>query len=246
MNRESMNRKSLNRVRSIAWGTFVVVVMLGAWGRAQAADAKAPYPNMVPLDQYLMADRNAEIALSRSAAPESISRDAEVMVLGPHGYEIAVQGKNGFVCMVERSWTANIDDPVFWDPTLRAAICFNPPAVRSYLPLTIKKTDLVLAGQSKTQMSESIKDALDKKELPPLETGAMCYMLSRQSNLGGSNGHWHPHLMFFVPRTGAQTWGADVAGSPVLSADDPQDRLTVFMVPLTKWSDGTSDPMDGH
>ena len=121
---------------------------------------------MAPLGQYLITDRNAEIALARSAAPDSISRDAEVLVLGQHGYETAVKGKNGFVCVVQRSWTAGIDDPVFWNPKLRAPICFNPPAARSYLPIVIKKTELILAGQSKAQMFESIKAALDSKELP--------------------------------------------------------------------------------
>jgi hypothetical protein len=57
---------------------------------------------MAPLDQYLMVDRDAEIAMARSAAPEAISRDAYVLVLGRHGYETAVKGKNGFVCVVER------------------------------------------------------------------------------------------------------------------------------------------------
>jgi hypothetical protein len=141
--------------------------VLGA--QAQAQDAKAPYPSMAPLDQYLM-ERNAEIALvrsaPRSAAPESISQDAEVMVLGRHAYETAVKGKNGFVCMVERSWTAGIDDPDFWNPKLRAPICCNPPAARSYLPQTIRKTELVLAARSKAQMFEDIKTAFDKKELP--------------------------------------------------------------------------------
>src|ERR1035438_1046330 len=97
-------------------------------------------PEHGPLDQYLM-ERNAEIALARSAAPESISQDAEVMVLGRRGYETVVKGKNGFVCMVQRSWAAGIDDPDFWNPKLRAANCFNPPAARTYLPNTIKRTD---------------------------------------------------------------------------------------------------------
>ena len=132
-------------LRTIGLRNFALVVVLAAVWQAQAQDAQTPYPSMAPLDQYLM-ERNAEIALARSAAPESISRDAEVMVLGRHGYETAVKGKNGFVCMVERSWTAGIDDPDFWNPKLRAPICFNPPAARSYLPLTIKKTELVLAG----------------------------------------------------------------------------------------------------
>jgi hypothetical protein len=214
--------------------------------QAQGQDAKTPYPNMAPVDQYLIADRDAEIALARSAAPESISHDAEVMVLGRHGYEIAVKGKNGFVCIVERGWTAPIDDPNFWNPKLRGPLCLNAAAARTYLPFTIKKTEWVLAGQSKAQMFDNIKAALDKKELPMQEPGAMCYMLSKQQYLGDSATHWHPHLMFFVPRTDAASWGADVPGSPILSGDDPQDSLMIFMVPVGKWSDGTVDTADKH
>jgi hypothetical protein len=128
----------------IAVKGFAMLVVLGVTLQAQAQESKLPYPSMAPLDQYLT-ERNAEIALARSAAPPSISQDAEVMVLGRHGYETAVKGKNGFVCIVERSWTAGIDDPDFWNPKLRAPICFNPPAARSYLPLTIKKTEWVLS-----------------------------------------------------------------------------------------------------
>jgi len=131
-------------LRMIAVKGFAMLVVLGVTLQAQAQESKLPYPSMAPLDQYLT-ERNAEIALARSAAPPSISQDAEVMVLGRHGYETAVKGKNGFVCIVERSWTAGIDDPDFWNPKLRAPICFNPPAARSYLPLTIKKTEWVLS-----------------------------------------------------------------------------------------------------
>ncbi len=198
----------------------------------------------------MMANRDSEIALARSAAPESISRDAEVLVLGRHGYETAVKGKNGFVCLVERGWTAPIDNPNFWNPKLRGPICLNPPAARSYLPLTIKKTELILAGQSKAQMFDSIKVGIDKKELPTPESGAVGYMLSKEQYLDDRAGHWHPHLMFFLPPTDAATWGADLPGSPILSGDDPQDRLTIFMVPVAKWSDGTVDAtaeeMAGH
>ncbi|MGD0131089.1 MAG: hypothetical protein ABSE57_03540, partial [Bryobacteraceae bacterium] len=134
---------------------FTLVILLSAMWMAQAQDTKTPYPSMAPLGQYLMA-RDAEIALARSAAPASITQDAEVMVLGRHAYETAVKGKNGFVCMVQRSWTAGNDDPDFWNPKIRSPICFNPAAARSYLPLTIKKTELVLAGRSKAQMFEDL------------------------------------------------------------------------------------------
>jgi hypothetical protein len=225
-------------IKAITLLSFALVV-LAIWGQAQAV--KAPYSSMAPLDQYLMADRTAEIAMARSAAVESISRDADVMVLGRHGYETAVKGKNGFVCVVERSWTAGIDDPNFWNPKLRGPICFNAPAARSYLPLTIKKTELVLAGQSKAQMFEGMKAAFDNKELPTLEAGAMCYMLSKQGYLSDHDGHWHPHLMFFVSQTDAVTWGANLPGSPILESSVPEDRLTVFLIPVAKWSDGTAD-----
>jgi len=200
---------------------------------------------MAPVAQYMM-ERQAEITLARSAAPESISRDAEVLVLGQHGYESAVKGKNGFVCLVERSWAAGIDDPVFWNPKLRGAICFNAAAVRSYVPITVKKTELILAGRSKAEMVEGINAAFAKKELLMPEPGAMCYMLSRQQYLGDSAGHWHPHLMFFVPQTDAATWGADLPGSPILASVDTLDRLTIFMVPVGKWSDGTDALADAH
>jgi hypothetical protein len=150
------------------------------------------------------------------------------------------------VCIVQRSWTAGIDDPDFWNPKLRAPICFNPSAVRSYLPLTIKKTELVLAGQSKAQMFESIKAGLGTKELPALEPGAMCYMMSKDGYLNEHDGRWHPHLMFFVPQTDAATWGADLPGSPILAVNDAPDRLTVFMIPVAQWSDRTPDQTDKH
>jgi hypothetical protein len=219
--------------------------MLSAMAHSQSKAIDVPYPSMAPLDRYLM-ERNAEISLAKSAAPKSISKDAGVVVLGKRGYETAVQGKNGFVCIVERGWTAGLDDPDFWNPKLRGPLCLNAPAVRSYLPITIKKTELVLAGKSKTQMADSIKAAFDKKELPPLEPGAMCYMLAKQGYLSDEGGHWHPHLMFFVPLSGPQAWGGEAPDSPIIAVKDELSRLTIVMIPVAKWSDGTADTMDEH
>ena len=213
--------------------------------QTHAQDPKTPYPSMAPLDQYLM-ERNAEIAVARSAAQASIADNAEVMVLGKRGYEIAISGKNGFVCMVLRGWTATFNDPVFWNPKARGPACFNPAAVRSYLPLILKKTDLVLAGRSKDQMVETISSATNKKELPALESGAMCYMMSKQGYLNDQAGHWHPHLMFFAPLAQAGTWGEGLPGSPIINDKDEVARVTTFMVPVRMWSDGTSDLPETH
>ncbi len=237
-----MKRQKISTIKA---RSFALVVLLSAAWHAPAQQVETAYPKMAPLEQYLMAG-DAEMALARSAAPESISHDAEVLVLGRHGYKTAFKGKNGFVCLVERGWTAPIDDPNFWNPKLRGPLCLNPAAARSYLPLTIKKTEFVLAGQSKAQMFESIKAGLDKKELPTPEVGAMAYMLAKEQYLGDSAQHWHPHLMFFLPQTDTATWGADMKGSPIFGARDPDDRLTIFFVPVGKWSDGTADAVAGH
>ena len=174
--------------------------------------------------------------------------DAEVMVLGRHGYETAVKGTNGFVCVVERAWMSPFDFAGFWNPKMRGPICFNPAGARSILPLTFKRTELVLAGLTKTQVIEGIK-AFQAKELPPVEAGAMCYMMSTQGYLNDSAGHWVPHLMFYVPLTDPKSWGADLPGSPVML--NPQFRgapepITEFMIPVSTWSDGTAAPKDGQ
>jgi hypothetical protein len=226
----------------IALNGLALAVMLCAVLQSQAQAAKTPYPAMAPLDQYLM-DRNAEVDLARTAAPTSISGDADVMVLGQHGYETAVKGKNGFVCIVERSWMAPTDDPEFWNPKMRSPICFNAPGARFNIPVDMKKTELVLAGRSNAQMAEDIKAALAKRELPALESGAMCYMLSKQGHLNDRDGHWHPHLMFFVPQSDAAAWGANMAGSPILAIEDKLEQYTLFLIPVAKWSDGTDAVM---
>lgn len=221
---------------------LVQIAVPGAIWQVKAQTEKTTYPTMAPVDQYLSADEGAEIALARSAAPKSVSDGAEVLVLGQDGYKTAVKGGNGFVCMVLRSWTAGSDDPDFWNPKIRSPICFNAAGARTYLPITLMKTQLVLAGKAKKEMFESLESALDKKELPALEPGAMCYMMSKQQYLSDAAGCWHPHLMFFVPRVAAESWGANLPGSPIIAADEPEDRLTIFMVPVAHWSDGTAAP----
>jgi hypothetical protein len=223
-------------------GMLLAVVMAAA----EAMPAQNPpraYPVMAPLSQYLMADRNAEIALARSAAPKAISADATVLVLGSHGYVTAAKGTNGFVCMVDRSWSAQFDFPEFWNPKLRGPTCFNPQAARSILPIVFKRTELALAGRSRGEIMAAMKAALANKAFPPLEPGAMCYMMSKQAYLNDEVGHWMPHLMFYVPS--GTDWGADLPGSPVML--NPQfhgapEPINVFMVPAGKWSDGTPAP----
>jgi hypothetical protein len=205
----------------------------------------APYAAMAPVDQY-MTPRADEIALAKSAAPPSITDKATILVLTPHGYDTAVKGSNGFVCAVERSWMSNYDFPQFWNPHMRGPLCYNPAAVRTILPYTIRRTELVLAGRSKSEMSDAIKADIEKHKLPPLENGAMTYMLSKQQFLNDRAHNWVPHLMFYFPREPAASWGADLPGVPTMlnpQFQESPEAISVVMVPVAHWSDGSPAPV---
>jgi hypothetical protein len=228
-------------VRALACRIFLLTGMFTVGGSAQAEDLKSSYSSMAPLDQYLMPDRQAEISLAQSAAPAAISDHATVLVLARHGYEVAIKGTNDFTCVVERSWMSPFDHSEFWNPKIRGPICYNPPATRSVLPFTVKTTELALARLSKAQINERIHAIVVNKELPTPEPGAMSYMMSKDGYLGDTVGHWHPHLMFHIPKTDAASWGANLPSSPVeLDTDHHEvpEPETIFMVPVGNWSDG--------
>jgi hypothetical protein len=232
-------------MRLVDLKSMALALTLTVLCQVKAQTTKEPYPSMAPLAQYMMAP-DAEIALARSAAPASISDNAEVMVLTPQGYTTAVKGTNGFLCIVERGWAAATDNPDFWNPKLRGPLCLNPTAAKSFEPIYLMRTKLILAGSSKSDMVRATDAAFAKMELPALEPGAMCYMLSKQQYLGDGPKSWHPHLMFFVAGDAAKSWGADQDDSPIMAANFPEEKVTIMMVLVDKWSDGTPGPGDEH
>jgi hypothetical protein len=200
---------------------------------------------MAPIADYLM-DREAEIALARTAAPSAIGDEASVLVLTTAGYVEAASGKNGFVCMVERAWFSPFDDPEFWNPRERSPVCLNAPAVRSALPVNMKRTELALLGLTREQILARLKELVAAKAFVAIEIGAMSYMLSKHQYLSDANQNWHPHLMLYVPGDmDASVWGANLpGGSPVYGGGEELPgggRLpwTLFIVPVPRWSDGT-------
>jgi len=229
--------------------SLAITVIVGVHNGVRAQTVESKYAQMAPIDEYLETDAEAEIALARSAAPAAISRDATVLVLKRSGYEVAQKGKNGFVCLVERNWMGPLDDAAFWNPKVRGAICFNPPAARSVLPITFKRTEFALAGLTKAEISARLKEAVARKEFPVLEAGSMSYMMAKGSYLGDDVGHWHPHLMFYGNRSDGSEWGADVEHSPVLLNPQFQgapEPLTTYIVIAPNWSDGSPAPLHNH
>ncbi|MHB8417983.1 MAG: hypothetical protein ACYDCL_07895 [Myxococcales bacterium] len=227
--------------------SMALALAAGAWLQVRPALASEanPYPRMAPISQYRVAAPAEEVALARSAAPPSVSDHADVLVLGDRGYTLAEKGSNGFVCIVERSWANDFDSPEFWNPKSRSPICFNRAAARSVLPAYLERTKWVLAGVPKAELIARAKSAIASGAFGPPEVGSMCFMMSKQGYLNDEGGHWHPHLMFFLPRTKAAEWGANLPGSPLFAADGALEPVTIFMSPVQKWSDGTPDAPHG-
>jgi hypothetical protein len=219
-----------------------ILALIGLTGLAGAQEKKPmPYPVMAPAEQYRSLNVQEEIALARSAAPASISAGAQILVLGKRGYETAVSGNNGFVCFVERSWTAAFDDPEFWNPNIRGPNCFNPPAVRSVLPQYLRRTEWALAGVAKDQMIDKTRAALAAHQFTDPEAGSLSFMLSKQGNLGdqAAAGPWLPHVMFFLKHGETVAWAAGLEGSPILGKDGLPSEPTVLFIPVRRWSDGS-------
>ena len=232
---------------ALALPSLVIAIVCGVSSAAAQADR---YPRMAAIGQYQM-EESAEIQLARSAAPNSISGDATILVLRRQGYETAVQGKNGFVCMVGRGWLAAFDWPEFWNPKVRAADCMNPQSARSMVPIFLLRSRMVMAGRSKAEMLSAVKAAFENKQVPQLESGAMDYMMSKSAYLTDQGEHNGPHLMFLTAGMDAKDWGAGAAGSPLISAPywffsskEPSQMkglpsILVFLIGVANWSDGT-------
>lgn len=233
----------------LACTALVLLAVAGA-----VADPAKPHSRMAPVNAYLM-DRAQEIALAKSAAPESISRDATVLVLTRTGYETAVTGTNGFVCWVARGFSGAPDWPERWNPKIRAAGCDNPQAARAVTPIAKLRTAMTLAGRTDAEIADRIKIALRTREIPRLEQGAMCYMMSKSAYLSDDGGHDMTHVMFYVSFKDGANWGANAAGSPIFGGSywffteghqaeaATLPPLSVLLVGVTTWSDGTPAAM---
>lgn len=219
----------MNTPTLVAISTFVAASALGA--------QKAP-----DLTPYLIADRAAEVALARTAAPSDISEKATVLVLTPKGYTEAARGTNGFTCIVMRSFAAAPDDPAFWNPHISAPHCFNQPAARTVLPAMLAQIDWALAGATPTELNARIKKAYADKRFTMPAAGAMAYMLSPKQRLSDADPHWMPHLMFYFDRSlKATTFGAGGMTAPIIdaTAGEPNSPMQVIYIPIRTWSDGT-------
>lgn len=238
----------MRRMPEVSIGLALVATL--GWGVLPVAAQANPYPQMAAPGEYLM-DRDAEVRLARTAAPDSISRAATVLVLGRQGYERAVEGTNGFVCMVGRGWMAGFDWPEYWNPKVRAPDCMNRQAARFVVPVALLRSRMVMAGRPTEEILSALKGAFASGQIPAPEPGAMDFMMSPEAYLTDQGAHNVSHLMFHATGLEAGAWGAGVAGSPVMAAPywfyqpgepsrmDGLPDVMVFLVAVPDWADGT-------
>jgi hypothetical protein len=196
----------------------------------------ALYKEMAPIEAYLGNGDADEIAVARSAAPTTISRDAEILAFDAHGYHRAVAGTNGWTCIVQRSWNDDYGNPEFWNPRIRVPICFNPPASRSVLPVYLERTRWVMAKRSLPAVMATATTHL----VPDPETGSLAMMMSKDGYVADAVGTPGPHLMVFLAGVPAEAWGANLDGVPIGAATGDKPSITVFFVSARFWSDGTA------
>jgi hypothetical protein len=210
---------------------FLLLIGLGAAG-ANAQEAKYP-----PLSEYMMA-RDAEIALAKSAAPDNISDHATIKVLTASGFQTVHDGDNGFVCIVMRGFTgAPTLTPIqlrslVYDAKTRAPICFNPQAAKTVLPHYELRTKLGIEGKTPDQMAEAVQAAYAKGKIPKRAEVSFAYMWSADQVLGPV-GHWHPHMMLYVPYYENSMLGDNAAGSPLPAVfEDAGTPFAVAVIPV--------------
>src|SRR5262249_11431217 len=151
------------------------------------------------------------------------------------GFVEAVRGTNGFTCLVHRSFDGPLGDPGFWDPSIRAPFCLNPPAVSTVLPAMRKRDEWIMAGVRATDIAERTRRAYASREFAMPAAGSMAFMLSPEQHLANTNPHWMPHLMFYYDKSiPAATWGMDAVTNTLIdgSAGDDVTPVLTLLIPV--------------
>ena len=227
------------------WVVFkrtVVLVLLFLSLVPAAVSAQGPGspplgPKYPPLSEYMMT-RKAEVFLARSAAPDNISGHATVKILTATGYRVALQGDNGFVCLVMRGWAAPTYTPALFRDfvyysKLRAPICFDPVASRTVLPYYELRTRLGMRGKDPDAIARGVETAYALGQLPKREGVSYAYMWSADQDLGPGIGAWRPHMMVFAPYYTNSELGGNKIGSLPFVSDDAGTPFTVCVVPVS-------------
>jgi len=186
----------------------VSLALLLAAAQAQAQPQLQIEKKYPALSEFMM-PRDAEIALARSAGPEHLSsRRATIKILTATGFKVAIEGDNGFACMVLRGWAAPTYKPPsrFRDFRLCRGICahricFDAVSARTMMPYYELRHKLGLEGKTARRDRQSRRGSLCQRGSCQRSSPSIGYMLFPAiCILGPHLGHdfVYPHIMLFL------------------------------------------------
>lgn len=174
----------------LGWGAAACLV--AALAIARSVEAQAPgYPRLT---------EEEELRLAMSAGPLTMSRHADVYRMTDRGFVRAIEGTNGWACIVVRS--ARIRSQL-------APHCLNPYAVESVLPAFLREGELQARGMDPDSIDGALKRAWSSGELKLPEGPAYAYMLSEGQRLGANGSKFRPHFMLYMPYVTNEDIGGD-------------------------------------
>ena len=199
---------------------------------AQSADPAVPkvFDASVP--------REKQIALAMSAAPAPVGSHATVYVLGPHGYEKAREGTNGFSCLVFRSYVNPAETTV-------GPMCFDAEGSRTTLVVYMHSEELRSSGKSEAEIKADADSGYKSGRFQYPSKMGLLYMMSSENRLGPTRDHttqhFPPHVMIYAPNMTARDLGFDSTTQPAymgLSSEGKPGNLLVIVprVPATQAS----------
>ena len=155
--------------------------------------------SVLPAVSEFLMEQDREIALARSAAPDRVSKDATIMVLGENGYETAIEGTNAFVCIVMRSWgNPTHDHEYLYMPDLIVPECLDVNAVKTILPVQLFRAELGTKLTPPAEIEAAVMEGFRSGRFRRTESVSFSYMLSAGMMFG--DGRQGPaHIMIYLP-----------------------------------------------
>lgn len=141
----------------------------------------------------IVLDKEKEIEMALSAAPENLRADAAVYTLSPSGYTKIRDSKNGFHCLVEREGEGTL-----------GPICYDTEGSQTLMLAAFETAQLALSDKSQEEIDKQIDaDYKSGKLIAPRKSGIV-YMLSTQFQehnhaTGEVKTVFPPHVMFYAP-----------------------------------------------
>jgi hypothetical protein len=157
--------------------SIVIAALLAAGPLA----AQQPYDRSTQLPKRPVVARDAEITMARAAAPPAVSSQATIYVAGPKGYEVAIEGTNGWGCFVQRNAAATGLFPR----------CDDAERVASLYPVYHLLEVFRAMGRSATDYDRAVSEGLKYGTFRAPASGALSYMLAE--------GAIKPHIMVSMP-----------------------------------------------